>query len=356
MSEPLVSVAMAICDVDRFLAEAIESILGQSYRELEFIIVDFGSTDRSRTIAAGYASRDGRIQYSEIPKCTLPEARNAACAMARGQYIAVMDADDVSLPDRLQREVEFMESHPQVGLVGGQAEWVDASGRVLFVLAEPTEHQEIEAELPQRCAIRHSTVLIRTAVFRAVGGYRKVFRAAHDYDMFFRVAERFECANLREVVLRYRVHPHQVSVAGRLQQTVCKLAAQASAARRKKAEADPLDSAVEITADLLAKLSVDDSRLHRELASDCEAWIRNMFLAGEYAVALRVAREYLRTDLRFVAPRQIAELRLLVARLNWAQGRRAESIGACCRAVLTWPPAAGSLLRPVLRRLRLARG
>jgi glycosyltransferase involved in cell wall biosynthesis len=98
--QPLVSVVMIIRNVERFLAEAIESILSQFFRDFEFIIVDFGSIDKSKDIAARYAAKDSRIKLSEIPPCSYIEAKIAACSLPKGRYIAIQDADDVSLPDR----------------------------------------------------------------------------------------------------------------------------------------------------------------------------------------------------------------------------------------------------------------
>ncbi len=100
---------MVMCNVDRFLAESIESILGQTFRDFEFIIVDFGSTDKSKAIASSYATKDSRIRFHEIPNCGLAEARNVSCSLARGRYIAIMDADDVSVPDRLMLQIEVHE-------------------------------------------------------------------------------------------------------------------------------------------------------------------------------------------------------------------------------------------------------
>src|SRR5580700_1613954 len=139
MSKPEVSVVMVVCNVDRFLTEAIESIFGQTFRDFEFIIVDFGSTDNSKSIIASCAAKDPRIRFHEIRHCGLAEARNAACFLAQGQYIAVMDADDVSVPERLQWEAEFLRSHPEVGVVGGAKEWIDATGRSLFINGDPSE-------------------------------------------------------------------------------------------------------------------------------------------------------------------------------------------------------------------------
>src|ERR1700688_2996712 len=100
MNKPLVSVVMVVCNVERFLAEAIESILAQTFRDFEFVIVDYGSTDRSKIIISSFAAKDKRIKLHEIPNCSLPEARNAGSFLAQGKYIAVIDADNISLPER----------------------------------------------------------------------------------------------------------------------------------------------------------------------------------------------------------------------------------------------------------------
>src|SRR6266852_208035 len=137
MTRPLVSVAMVVCNVERFLAEAIESILGQTFKEFEFIIVDFGSTDRSKSIILEYQDKDNRIKFHTIPHCGLGEARNAAGFLAQGQYIAIMDADDIAVRDRLMWQIDFMEKHREVGVLGGGGEIItclaeahDVAGRV----------------------------------------------------------------------------------------------------------------------------------------------------------------------------------------------------------------------------------
>src|SRR5208283_530756 len=131
MKQPVVSVVMVTCNVERFLREAIESVLSQSFRDFEFVIVDFGSTDKSKDIISSYVEKDSRISLKEIPKCGLAAARNAACFLAKGRYIAIQDADDISLPDRLIAEVDFMEKHPEVGLVGSAIQRIDSDGKYL---------------------------------------------------------------------------------------------------------------------------------------------------------------------------------------------------------------------------------
>ena len=355
MSQPKISVVMAACNVERFLSEAIESILGQTFRDFEFIIVDFGSTDTSRSIAAEYAARDSRIKLHKIPNCPLPEARNAGSFLAQGQYIAVMDADDISLPERLKLEVNFMETHPEVGLLGGAVEWVDARGQSLGSHEYPDEDPEIRSVLIDRCPFWHPTVLVRREVFISVGGYRTAFIFAHDYDLELRIAEHFKCANLKQVVLKYRIHPSQVTFCKQGLQTLCKLAAQASALSRRENISDPLNGVQQITTALLTSLGVSEAAQQNALAADCRNWIRSMSAAREYPVALQAAINLLESDRGWVESWQIADLYLTVARLHWAQGSLLKSLLAALQGVLARPTVVGRPLRPLLSWLRLIR-
>src|SRR5208283_551533 len=230
---PLVSVVMVICNVERFLVEAIESVLVQTFSDFEFIILDYGSTDQSKDIVLRFAARDSRVALHEIPPCTYIEAKIAACALAQGRYIAVQDADDNSFPNRLLWEVEFMEKNPAVAVLGGAADWINAEGKLLQVFAPPTSNEEIKTALLTRSPFVHSSVLMRRESFTQVGGYRRVFPHAEDYDLFLRISEHFQCANLKEVVVQYRIHPHQLSLRTRRQQTIAKLAAQTAASARR---------------------------------------------------------------------------------------------------------------------------
>ena len=351
MNSPLVSVVMVVCNVDHFLAESIESILGQTFREFEFIIVDFGSTDKSNAIAASYAAKDSRVKLHDVRHCALAEVRNLGCSLANTIDIAIMDADDVSAPDRLMLETEFMENHPRVGLLGGATEWIDATGRSLRIDSPPTEDHEIRSALAVRCPFWQPTVLFRRDAFALVGGYRPMFVQTEDYDLWLRISERFQVANLKEVVLKYRIHPYQVSLRKGRQQTLCKLAAQASASSRKNGKPDPLDSVKEITSQALTALGITETRQQNELASGRRQWIRHMCLAGEYAVALQAAEEILQSDLKMIERWQIADLRLTAAGLYWQKGKFLRSALRAAQAVLTRPAFLGRPLKPILRRL-----
>jgi len=352
--KPVVSVVMVTCNVERFLAESIESILDQTFRQFEFIIVDFGSTDKSKAIASNYAARDGRIKLHTIPKCSLPEARNEGGFLAQGEYIAIMDADDVSLPNRLLWQVEFMEKHPEVGVLGGGVEWINAAGKPLITNRHPLGDREIQSALRTHSVLWQPTALIRREAFVQVGGYRPAFVVAHDYDLWLRIAEHFKMANLEQVVLKYRIHPYQVSLKKRTQQTLGILAAQVSASSRRLGKPDPLDSVERITPTLLVGLGVTEARQQRELASDYWLWTQHMCRAGEYAVALQAALEFLRSPLGYVERSRIADFYLTVSKLWLKQKRFAKSFLAMGHAVITRPVVVLRLLKGVFRRLGLA--
>jgi Glycosyl transferase family 2 len=351
IDKPEISVVMVVCNVERFLAEAIESILNQTFTGFEFVIVDFGSTDNSKNIVSNYAAKDARIKLHEIPHCGLAQARNAACSLAQGRYMAIMDADDVSLPERLMSELEFMERHPSVGVVGGAKEWIDATGKCLFTNADPTADHEIRSALNTRCAFCQPTTLIRREAFAEVGGYRPAFAPAEDYDLWLRIAEHFQLANLQKIVLKYRIHPFQVSFRKRKQQTLSVLAAQVSVSSRRSGKTDPLEGIEEITPALLTALGVSEASQQTAFASDCRDWIRNMYLAGEYSVALAAAVEILRSpDVTNAEARLIADLWLATASLYWKHHRYLKGLLCVANALRRRPVLVARPLKQLLMR------
>jgi hypothetical protein len=337
---------MPACNTERFLRRAIESVLQQTFRDFEFVVVDFGSTDNSRSIISHYAASDSRVRPHLIPNCSLPVARNAGCFAARGRYIAVMDADDVCLPDRLKSEVEFLENHPEIGLLGGAVVIVDGSDQEFISYAHPREDHDIRLAQHDHCAFWHPTVLLRKDAFVTVGGYRGAFVFSHDYDLELRVSEKFGCANLDEVVLKYRVHAGQVSLRKQRQQTLCQLAAQAAARIRRNGQHDTLDTVTEITPALLLELGVSPSEQQTKLVSDCQRWLSILALVGQPSVALQVAIDLSHSDLRQVDTRHIADFYLTIARLYWRQGKFWRGGLAVGRAATFQP----QVMRPLLKR------
>jgi glycosyltransferase involved in cell wall biosynthesis len=357
INQPLVSVAMVVRNVERFLAEAVESILNQTFADFEFIILDFGFTDLSKTIASDYASRDSRIRLHEISECGIADARNAACFLARGQYIAIQDADDMSLQDRLLSQVDFMEKHPDIGLLGGAAEWVNSRANPLWVINFPTEDCEIRSAFSTRFPFSQTAWLMRREAFVAVGGYRNVFTQSEDYDLALRISEQFHCANLNKIAVKYRIHSNQMSLYRRKEQTMCWLAAKASAVYRRMGRSDLLNAAATITPEVLASLNVSQAELRVRFFSDYRDWIENMCAAQEYSAVLEIAEEVLRSNWEYVNRREIADLQLLVARIRWKQKQFLQSFAATldteARAVAKH--FGKSLLRRVVRCIEAGR-
>jgi hypothetical protein len=352
MKTPLVSVAMVTRNVDRFLAESIDSILGQTLRDLELVIVDFGSTDKSKSIISGYSAKDGRVKFHEIPECGLSDARNASFVFSVGQYVAIMDADDIAVPDRLTRQFEFMEKHPEIGVLGGAVEWIDQTGKALLTKYFPCLDSEIRAALLSYSPFCNPTMMLRREVFAATGGFRRALAAAEDYDLWLRVAKRCELANLPHILLRYRVHPHQETQRNVRLMAVGALAARASASRGEHVVLDPLDSAEEITPTVLSALGVSEAAYQRALVSQYRGAIRYMCRAGEYCAGLKLAAEMLRSsDWDHVDRWEIADVWLASAWLYWRQREFLRSIIAIGRAILIRPVVAGRPLKRLARRI-----
>lgn len=352
MSAPLVSVGMVVCNVERFLAESIESILAQSFKDFEFIIVDFGSTDASASISANYARKDNRIKVHTIPHCSLAEARNAGCFLAQGRYLAIMDADDISAVDRLALEYEFMEGHPAVGLVGGGTEWIDATGRLLCRNHFPATNKELQAALLTESPFCQPSVLIRREAFACVGGYRAAFAPAEDYDLWLRIAERFEVANLPQIVLKYRIHPGQVSVARCQSQALCAAGARAAAISRRSGNPDPLASVKDITHETLHSLGLTENAQQTALARGYLAATRSMCRVRHYSQAAKLLADLPIKDFDRADVWVRADLFLCAARVHWRQRHVGKSLVNVCRAVSRRPLILG---RPLKRLLHLYR-
>jgi hypothetical protein len=237
-ADPLVSVLLPVWNGERFLAAAIDSITAQTFRALELIVIDDGSTDRSLAIARELAARDPRVVVLPRPRRGLTEALNAGIAAARGSLLARMDADDLAVPTRLAQQVAYLDAHPRCVVVGGAVEVVDDAGRRLGVTRFPTAHGDIVAALVGgRSGLAHPAVLMRHDAVAAVGGYRASTFPSEDLDLWLRLRDLGEFANLDEPLLRYRRHPSAVGVRerGRQLATTRALVAASRAARGERA-------------------------------------------------------------------------------------------------------------------------
>lgn len=211
MSAARVSVVMAVRDGERWLREAVDSALGQTLADLEIIVVDDGSTDRTAAILAAY--RDPRLSVLRQPPAGLTRSLNRGLRLATAPLVARLDADDVALPERLARQAAFVDAHPEVGLVGTGCREIGAAGEPLGSYRPPEDDAGIRRALIRRNPFVHSSVMVRRSLLEQAGGYDEGLAVAQDYDLWLRLAPLTRMANLPEPLVLRRLGPHRVSVA-----------------------------------------------------------------------------------------------------------------------------------------------
>lgn len=205
---PRVSVLMPVYNAQRYLSEALDSVLAQTYDDFELIAVDDGSTDRSPRILQGYAKRDGRLRVIRRPNRGIVAALNDGLAQSRGELIARMDGDDTCSPARLEKQIALLDGRPDVVAVGTWATLTDPYGSPTGEQRPAIDHAAIDATLMQGdgSSIIHATTVIRRGALTAVGGWRAEYNWVEDLDLFLRLAEVGKLANVAEDLYRYRRH------------------------------------------------------------------------------------------------------------------------------------------------------
>ena len=211
MTQPFVSVLMPVYNAGPFLREALESVLVQSHSALELIAIDDASTDGSYELLQRYAERDARVRVFRQPHNQgIVAARNRAFAEASddARYYAILDSDDVALPDRLEQQVAFLEAHPEHALVGGQTLIIDERSQLIGIRRYPTDYGSICRAITRYNPIAQPAVMLRRSMLSAAP-YDAGFPRCQDYELWLRLAAEHPIANLDRPVLRYRVSPTQ---------------------------------------------------------------------------------------------------------------------------------------------------
>jgi len=210
MSLPLVSVVMPVYNGEKYLIQAIDSVLNQSYRNIELVIVNDGSTDSSKKIITAYS--DSRIRFVENEiNSGIVYSRNKGLESANGEYVATLDCDDLALPERIEKQVDFMEKNPEYGMCGTFYIAIDGmdipGGKKHF----PTDFQNIATHLVLGNCFCNSTVMIRSHIAKELK-YREKFDIVEDYELWYRISKRAKLANLPFYGTLYRVHGTNISV------------------------------------------------------------------------------------------------------------------------------------------------
>jgi len=206
LDDPKISVLMPAYNAEKYIGEAIESILNQTFKDFEFIIIDDCSTDKTWEIIQDYAKSNDRIKsYQNEVNLKLALTLNKGIDYCNSKYIARMDADDYSYPDRLGKQFNFMENNPEIGVSGGSMNVCDQFLNVKSSREYNLTDPEIRKNIFRYSPFSHPLVIIRKEAFEELGKYDANFNPAEDYELWFRIGESYKLGNLKDCLLKYRV-------------------------------------------------------------------------------------------------------------------------------------------------------
>jgi glycosyltransferase involved in cell wall biosynthesis len=203
MADPKITVLMPVYNNEKFLRESVDSILNQTFKDFEFIIINDGSTDRTKKILNAY--KDFRIRVIDNDKnIGITRSLNKGLGLAKGEYIARMDGDDISLPERLERQVKFLENNPKVVLLGNWVEIIDGDGNLRSITRYPTNHCFITWIFLFKTCLAHPTVMYRKKEVLKINGYNSMLSYTQDYDLWVRLSKIGKIGQIPEVLLKIR--------------------------------------------------------------------------------------------------------------------------------------------------------
>jgi Glycosyl transferase family 2 len=238
---PRVSVVLPVHKSEAYLAAAVESIVAQSFGDWELLAIDDGLSDESSAILRSFAARDPRVTVVLAAGAPFVAKLARGVALARGELIARMDADDIAHCDRFVLQVAFLDEHPEVAVVGSAVTLIDAHGKTIREAHYPEDPAAVAEALQTGSALAHPAVMMRRGAVLAVGGYRPAYQYAEDYDLWLRMAERYALANLPDRLLYYRQHAAKLSVVYAAEQRLATRIAQFAARCRRAGKPDPTE-------------------------------------------------------------------------------------------------------------------
>lgn len=228
MKNPKVTVLMPVYNAERYLREAIDSILNQTFRDYEFLIINDASTDNTAKILKSY--KDSRIRIiTNTINLGLTKSLNNGLKIAKGEYVARQDGDDDSLPTRFNEQVHFLNQNRNIGLVGSSWYLIDEEGKNIQICKSYNGKQAIHF-------MCHGSVMIRKSALDKIGYYREIFKYAQDYDLWLRFSEKYDVANLQKPLYKLRVHQSSISSSKKQEQNLYAAIALRMAEQEKKTD------------------------------------------------------------------------------------------------------------------------
>jgi len=218
---PKISVLMSAYNAEDYIEDAIQSILTQTYRNYEFIIFNDGSTDNTLGIINDFADQDKRIRLIDQKNIGLTKTLVKGVNLAKGQYVARMDADDISDVKRLEIQLDFMDRNINCGMVGSWISTIDANGFEIRKIKLHSQNSGLKKRLNQGNQFVHGSVFFRKDMYLLAGGYDADFRFSQDYDLWLRMAKISGCANVSKYLYKLRVHDGSISIKNEALQLSC---------------------------------------------------------------------------------------------------------------------------------------
>ena len=221
LKNPKISVVMSVYNGEKYLREAIESILKQTFSDFEFIIVNDGSTDSSLSIIQSYSDERIRLINNE-KNIGLTKSLNKALKLAGGEYIARQDAEDISLLNRFEEQMKYFEKHPETALLGTSFYKINRDGEGIgkrIALANPGN------ALFKENQFMHGSVMFRKEVIDNLGGYNELIRYSQDYELWLRIAKHYQTRNLTKALYKFRYHDSNIRLTNWEESTLCHLLA-----------------------------------------------------------------------------------------------------------------------------------
>jgi len=284
------TVLMSVYNGQKFLKEAIDSILNQTYSDFEFIIINDNSTDRTSIILKEYENNDKRIKIINNKKnIGLTKSLNKGLGLAKGKYIARLDADDISLPNRLEKQIAFLEKNNKVCLVGSWHQVIDDDGKLIGEYTPLTDSRNIKNLLHQSNQFLHSSAMFRKNCLGKDTHYREEFRLAQDYDLWLRIAEKHQIAKIPECLVQWRLNLSSCSIKRKAQQIKFANLAKALARQRKNQSKDSLQIFKEgkNKSDLKAFLVKTNSVNKMEIIQASINWLKILLIYKRYGQVLK---------------------------------------------------------------------
>lgn len=283
MKNPKVTVLMSVYNGEKYLNEAINSILNQTFEDFEFLIVNDGSTDKTGEILKSY--NDLRIEIiSNVKNIGLTKSLNKGLKLAKGKYIARQDGDDISLPDRIIKQVDFLDRNLDIAIVGTNYFRINEKGDIVQEINRKRKDIDIKINLSKGNQLGHGTLMFRKDCVEKIGFYRETFKYAQDYDFVLRFSDKYKLANIPELLYKWRINSHSISVSKKIVQDRYAELALKLFNERKKMGYDRLEKGEEIVEIFNNSIEVINQK---ELFDGYFFWGINFFNNKDYVNALK---------------------------------------------------------------------